>query len=105
MRLSTRITLHLIELRCNISTFMVFILGKLNNRLDSKEIANVWLMFEHHNKKKKYRRILQFCHSHAFVSTLYNKATRNLRRLLQLCHSHAFVSTFMTNRQKILEKC
>ena len=34
---------------------MVFILGKLNNRLDSKEIeiANVWLMFEHHNNKKK----------------------------------------------------
>ena len=52
MRLSTRITLYLIELLCNVSTFMVFILGKLNNRLDSKEIANVWLMFEHHNNKK-----------------------------------------------------
>ena len=33
---------------------MILILGKLNNRLDSKEIeiANVWLMFEHHNNKK-----------------------------------------------------
>ena len=68
---------------------MVFMLGKLNNRLDSKEIeiANVWLMFEHHNNNKKNKRILQFCHSHAFVSTF----TTNRHEILNVFFSYAIV--------------